>query len=158
MFEQKQKTNITNLKILKIMAKNAQEIQAAKDAVVAFMDKNQGAGWDSEMSRIPLNEGDTVTLTGDVELQKSTSAGVPDWLAFMTAEGYPIGLRQLFRRGNGLKFPENVKTPKEAAAALLDKIGTTDNGLALQLREVRKVESSTRKGKNTYYIFTDYEI
>ena len=140
------------------MAKNAQEIQAAKDAVTAFMDKNQGAGWDSEMSRIPLNEGDTVTLTGDVELQKSTSAGVPDWLAFMTAEGYPIGLRQLFRRGNGLKFPENVKTPKEAAAALLDKIGATDNGLALQLREVRKVESSTRKGKNTYYIFTDYEI
>ena len=140
------------------MAKNAQEIQAAKDTVVAFMDKNQGAGWDSEMSRIPLNEGDTITLTGDVELQKSTSAGVPDWLAFMTAEGYPIGLRQLFRRGNGLKFPANVKTPKEAAAALLDKIGTTENGLALQLREVRKVESSTRKGKNTYYIFTDYEI
>ena len=140
------------------MAKNAQEIQAAKDAVTAFMDKNQGAGWDSEMSRIPLNEGDTVTLTGDVELQKSTSAGVPDWLAFMTAEGYPIGLRQLFRRGNGLKFPENVKTPKEAAAALLDKIGATDNGLALQLKEVRKVESSTRKGKNTYYIFMDYEI
>ena len=140
------------------MAKNAQEIQAAKDAVTAFMDKNQGAGWDSEMSRIPLNEGDTVTLTGDVELQKSTSAGVPDWLAFMTAEGYPIGLRQLFRRGNGLKFPENVKTPKEAAAALLDKIGATENGLALQLREVRKVESSTRKGKNTYYIFEDYEI
>lgn len=158
MFEQKTKNQITNLKISKIMAKNAQEIQAAKDAVTAFMDKNQGAGWDSEMSRIPLNEGDTVTLTGDVELQKSTSAGVPDWLAFMTAEGYPIGLRQLFRRGNGLKFPENVKTPKEAAAALLDKIGTTDNGLALQLREVRKVESSTRKGKNTYYIFTDYEI
>lgn len=140
------------------MAKNAQEIQAAKDAVTAFMDKNQGAGWDSEMSRIPLNEGDTVTLTGDVELQKSTSAGVPDWLAFMTAEGYPIGLRQLFRRGNGLKFPDNVKTPKEAAAALLDKIGGTEHGLALQLREVRKVESSTRKGKNTYYIFTDYEI
>ena len=140
------------------MAKNAQEIQAAKEAVTAFMDKNQGAGWDSEMSRIPLNEGDTVTLTGDVELQKSTSAGVPDWLAFMTAEGYPIGLRQLFRRGNGLKFPENIKTPKEAAAALLDKIGATENGLALQLREVRKVESSTRKGKNTYYIFTDYEI
>lgn len=158
MFEQKTKNQITNLKISKIMAKNAQEIQAAKDAVTAFMDKNQGAGWDSEMSRIPLNEGDTVTLTGDVELQKSTSAGVPDWLAFMTAEGYPIGLRQLFRRGNGLKFPENVKTPKEAAAALLDKIGTTENGLALQLREVRKVESSTRKGKNTYYIFTDYEI
>ena len=158
MFEQKTKNQITNLKISKIMAKNAQEIKAAKDAVVAFMDKNQGAGWDSEMSRIPLNEGDTVTLTGDVELQKSTSAGVPDWLAFMTAEGYPIGLRQLFRRGNGLKFPENVKTPKEAAAALLDKIGATENGLALQLREVRKVESSTRKGKNTYYIFTDYEI
>ena len=158
MFEQKTKNQITNLKISKIMAKNAQEIQAAKDAVTAFMDKNQGAGWDSEMSRIPLNEGDTVTLTGDVQLQKSTPAGVPDWLAFMTAEGYPIGLRQLFRRGNGLKFPENVKTPKEAAAALLDKIGTTDNGLALQLREVRKVESSTRKGKNTYYIFTDYEI
>ena len=140
------------------MAKNAQEIKAAKDTVVAFMDQNQGAGWDSEMSRIPLNEGDTITLTGDVELQKSTSPGVPDWMAFMTAEGYPIGLRQLFRRGNGLKFPENVKTPKEAAAALLDKIGTTDNGLALQLKEVRKVESSTRKGKNTYYIFTDYEI
>lgn len=140
------------------MAKNAQEIQAAKETVVAFMDKNQGAGWDSEMSRIPLNEGDIITLTGDVELQKSTSAGVPDWLAFMTAEGYPIGLRQLFRRGNGLKFPENVKTPKEAAAALLDKIGATENGLALQLKEVRKVESSTRKGKNTYYIFTDYEL
>ena len=140
------------------MAKNAQEIKAAKDTVVAFMEQNQGAGWDSEMSRIPLNEGDTITLTGDVELQKSTSPGVPDWMAFMTAEGYPIGLRQLFRRGNGLKFPENVKTPKEAAVALLDKIGTTDNGLALQLREVRKVESSTRKGKNTYYIFTDYEI
>ena len=140
------------------MAKNAQEIKAAKDTVVAFMDQNQGAGWDSEMSRIPLNEGDTITLTGDVELQKSTSPGVPDWMAFMTAEGYPIGLRQLFRRGNGLKFPENVKTPKEAAEALLDKIGTTENGLALQLREVRKVESSTRKGKNTYYIFTDYEI
>lgn len=140
------------------MAKNAQEIKAAKDTVVAFMNQNQGAGWDSEMSRIPLNEGDTITLTGDVELQKSTSPGVPDWMAFMTAEGYPIGLRQLFRRGNGLKFPENVKTPKEAAEALLDKIGTTENGLALQLREVRKVESSTRKGKNTYYIFTDYEI
>ena len=140
------------------MAKNAQEIQAAKDAVTAFMDKNQGAGWDSEMSRIPLNEGDTITLTGDVELQKSTSPGVPDWMAFMTAEGYPIGLRQLFRRGNGLRFQENVKTPKEAVEALLDKIGTTENGLALQLREVRKVESSTRKGKNTYYIFTDYEI
>lgn len=140
------------------MAKNAQEIKAAKDTVVAFMDQNQGAGWDSEMSRIPLNEGDTITLTGDVELQKSTSPGVPDWMAFMTAEGYPIGLRQLFRRGNGLKFPENVKTPKEAAEALLDKIGTTENGLALQLREVRKVESSTRKGKNTYYIFSDYEI
>lgn len=140
------------------MAKNAQEIKAAKDAVVAFMDKNQGAGWDSEMSRIPLNEGDTITLTGDVELQKSTSPGVPDWMAFMTAEGYPIGLRQLFRRGNGLRFQENVKTPKEAVEALLDKIGTTENGLALQLREVRKVESSTRKGKNTYYIFTDYEI
>ena len=140
------------------MAKNAQEIKAAKDTVVAFMDQNQGAGWDSEMSRIPLNEGDTITLTGDVELQKSTSPGVPDWMAFMTAEGYPIGLRQLFRRGNGLKFPETVKTPKEAAEALLDKIGTTENGLALQLREVRKVESSTRKGKNTYYIFSDYEI
>lgn len=140
------------------MAKNAEAIKAAKDAVIAFMDKNQGAGWDSEMSRIPLNEGDIVTFTGDVEMQKSTSAGVPDWLAFMTKEGYPIGLRQLFRRGNGLKFPENVKTPKEAAEVLLDKIGQMDDGLPLSIKEIRKVESSTRKGKNTYYIFNDYEI
>lgn len=140
------------------MAKNAQEIQAAKNTVTAFMDANQGAGWNSDMSRIPLNKGDVVTLTGDVELQHSTSAGVPDWLAFMSAEGYPIGMRQLFRRGNGLIFPDNVKTPKEAANALLDKIGQTENGLALKLKEVRKVESSTRDGKNTYYIFEDYQF
>ena len=140
------------------MAKNVEVINTAKDAVIAFMDKNQNAGWDSEMSRIPLSEGDIVTLTGMVELQKSTSSGVPDWLAFKSVEGYPIGLRQLFRRGNGLKFPANVKTPKEAAMALLDKIGTTENGLELRLKEVRKMESSTRNGKNTYYIFTDYEI
>lgn len=140
------------------MAKNAEEIKAAKDAVTAFMDANQGAGWDSDMSRIPLDVEDTITLTGDVELQKSTTAGVPDWLAFMTAEGYPIGLRQLFRRGNGLQFPANVKTPKDAAGVLLDKIGQMENGLQLKLKAVRKIESSTRKGKNTYYIFEKYEF
>lgn len=158
MFEQKQKTIITNNKNFKIMAKNAEEIKAMKDKVVAFMDANQNAGWDTDMGRIPLNEGDTITLTGETEMQKSTSPGVPDWLAFVTKEGYPVGLRQLFRRGNGLKFPENVKTPKEAANALIDKICTFENGLQLQLKEVRKVESSARKGKNTYYIFESYEI
>lgn len=140
------------------MAKNAEEIKALKDKVVAFMDANQNAGWDTDMGRIPLNEGDTITLTGETTLQKSTTAGVPDWLAFDTKEGYPIGLRQLFRRGNGLTFPENVKTPKDAASALIDKICTFENGLQLSLKEVRKVESSSRKGKNTYYIFESYTV
>lgn len=140
------------------MAKNAEEIKAMKDKVTAFMDANQNAGWDTEMGRIPLNEGDTITLTGNTELQKSTSPGVPDWLAFVTTEGYPIGLRQLFRRGNGLKFPENVKTPKEAANVLIDKICSMEDGLALKLKAVKKIESSTRNTKNTYYIFEDYEV
>lgn len=141
------------------MAKNAEEIKAMKDAIFAFMDLNQNAGWDSEMGRIPLNDGDVITLTGEVEMQKSTSPGVPDWLAFITKEGYPIGLRQLFRRGNGLRFSENVKTPKEAANALIDKISTFEDGFPLQIKEIRKIESSTRKnGKNTYYIFQDVEI
>lgn len=139
------------------MAKNA-NIEGAKAQVIEFMDKNQNAGWDADMGRIPLNEGDVITLNGGVEMQKSTTAGVPDWLAFTTEQGYPIGMRQLFRRGNGLVFPENVKTPKDAANVLLDKIAQTENGLDLKLKEVRKVESSTRKGKNTYYIFESYEI
>lgn len=122
------------------------------------MDNNKNSGWDDEMSRVPLSKGETITLTGQTELQKSTTPGIPDWLAFVTEEGYPIGLRQLFRRGNGLKYPANVKTPREAALALLDKIAAFDNGLKLQLKDVRKVESSSRDGKNTYYIFEEYEI
>lgn len=140
------------------MAKNVEEIKAMKDKVIAFMDANQNAGWDADMGRIPLNEGDTITLTGETELQKSTSPGVPDWLAFVTIEGYPIGLRQLFRRGNGLKFPENVKTPKEAVNVLIDKCCEMENGLTLRLKEIRKVESSIRRGKNTYYIFEPFEF
>lgn len=140
------------------MAKNVEEVKALIKAVTDFMDTNQGAGWDSNMSRIPLTDGDTITLTGETEMQKSTSAGVPDWLAFVTKEGYPIGLRQLLRCGNGLKFPDNIKTPKEAAEALITKVCQFDNGLQLKLKEVRKVESSTRKGKNTYYIFEEYQF
>ena len=140
------------------MAKNAKEIEKAKSIVTEFMNANVSGGWDSDMSRIPLNNGDIITLTGDVELQKSTTAGVPDWLAFNTKEGYPVGLRQLFRRGNGIKFADTVKTPRDAANALIDKIGTFENGMQLQLKEVRKIESSTRKGKNTYYIFENVEI
>ena len=41
---------------------------------------------------------------------------------------------------------------------LLKKAASLDNGLTLQLKEVRKIESSIRKGKNTYYIFEDTEI
>lgn len=140
------------------MAKNAQEIQALKDKIKAFMKENPNAGWDSDMGRIPLNDGNTITLILNADKQKSPSAGIPDWMAFETKEGYPIGLRQLFRRGNGLIFPANVKTPAEAADALIDKIGALDDGLQLQLKEVRKVESSSRKGKNTYYIFEETQI
>lgn len=140
------------------MAKNADETQKAIATVVAFMDLNKNAGWDDEMSKMPLSKGDTITLTGDVALQKSTTAGIPDWMAFTTIEGYPIGLRQLFRRGNGLKFPEKIKTPREAAQLLLEKCGQMDNGLPLKLKDVKKLESSSREGKNTYYIFEAFEI
>lgn len=140
------------------MAKNVEQIKQAKEAIEAFMNSNQNAGWDDEMSRIPLSKGNVVTLTGDVAMQKSTTAGVPDWLAFETVEGYPIGLRQLFRRGNGLKFPEGVKTPREAANVLIDKCAQMENGLPLTLKEVKKLESSTREGKNTYYVFEAFEF
>lgn len=137
------------------MAKNkAQElVDRFNNLVVAA-----GGGDDPEMSRMPLTPGDVITLTGETTMQKSTSPGIPDWLAFDTKEGYPIGFRQLFRRGNGLIFPENVKTIKEAAKALIDKICTFDDGLRLQLKDIRKVESSSRRGKNTYYIFEEYTI
>lgn len=138
------------------MGKNVDDIKKSKETLDKFMDANQNAGWDGDMGRIPLDSGNTVTLTGEVEIQKSTTPGVPDWMAFLTKEGYPIGLRQLFRRGNGLQFPKEVKSPKQAKDVLLDKIATTDDGLALTLKEVKKIESSSRKGKNTYYIFEDY--
>lgn len=139
------------------MGKNV-DFDEAKKQVNDFMNNNKNSGWDDEMSRVPLFKGETITLTGQTGLQKSTTPGIPDWLAFVTEEGYPIGLRQLFRRGNGLKYPANVKTPREAALTLIDKIAAFDNGLKLQLKDVRKVESSSRDGKNTYYIFEEYEI
>lgn len=140
------------------MAKNAQEIENLKKSIFEFMNANQGAGYDSEMARIPLHKGDTVTLTGETELQKSTTPGVPDWLAFKTVEGHVIGLRQLFRRGNGIKYPENAKTPRDAANCLIDKVCSFDNGLALKIKEVRKVDSSTREGKNTYILFEEFDM
>lgn len=139
------------------MAKNEQEKQALKNKVKAAMDKNT-ARWSGDMSNIPLFDGDVITLTGDTTVVKSTTPGVPDWDAFVTKQGYPISYSQLFRRGNGLKFPDNVKTPMEAADAFIDKICEVDDGLTLQLKTVRKMESSTRKNKNTYYIFEDMEI
>lgn len=139
------------------MAKNADDIKKLQDIAIALLDGNNN-GWDDAMARMPLNEGDTLTFTGEAEMQKSTSPGVPDWAALLTKEGYPIGYRQLARRGNGLKFKDEVKTPKDAIRAIIEKAASLDNGLTLQLKEVRKIESSTRKGKNTYYIFEDTEI
>lgn len=136
------------------MAKNVEQI---KNEVIAFMDSHKSGGWDSDMGRVPLMAGQVITLTGEVALQKSTTPSVPDWLAFMTTDGYPIGLRQLFRRGNGLNFGE-ARTPKEAAIKLLDKVAASEGGLSLTLNAVRKIESSTRNGKNTYYIFMPIEI
>ena len=89
---------------------------------------------------------------------QNTTPGVPDWAAVTTVEGYNIGFRQFTRRGNGLKYPAEVTTPAQAIAALIKKAAELENGLTLRLKEVRKVESSTRKGKNTYYIFEDTEI
>lgn len=139
------------------MAKNAQEIQALKDKVHAAMQKN-AARWSGEMANVPLFAGDTITLTGETDTIKSTTPGVPDWDAFLTKEGFPISYSQLFRKGNGLKFPANVKTPTEAADALIDKIGAMDDGLPLNIRDVKKRESSTRNTKNTYMFFEPIEI
>lgn len=139
------------------MAKNAQEIQALKDKVHNAMQAN-AARWSGDMANVPLFAGDTVTLTGEPIKVKSTTPGVPDWDAFETKEGFPISFSQLFRKGNGLKFPAAVKTPAEAADALIDKIGSMDDGLPLVVRDVKKRESSTRNTKNTYMFFEAIDI
>ena len=139
------------------MAKNAEEIKALKDKIHSAMQRN-AARWSGEMANVPLFAGDIITLTGETDTIKSTTAGVPDWDAFLTKEGYPISFSQLFRKGNGLLYPENVKTPEEAADALIDKIGAMENGLALTIKDIRKRESSIRPTKNTYYIFENVEI
>lgn len=139
------------------MSKNAQEIQALKDKVHAAMQKN-AARWSGEMANVPLFAGDTITLTGETDTIKSTTPGVPDWDAFLTKEGFPISYSQLFRKGNGLKYPANVKTPTEAADALIDKIGAMDDGLPLNIRDVKKRDRNVGTGKNTYMFFEPIEI
>ena len=139
------------------MAKNATEIKKMQDTAISLLDGNSN-GWDGELSRMPLTDGDTLTFTGESALQKSTTAGIPNWAALITKEGYPIGYRQLARRGNGLTFAAEVKTPKDAIKAIIAKAAALDDGLQLQLKEVRKIESSSRKGKNTYYIFEPMAI
>ena len=139
------------------MGKNV-DANKAKESVKKFMDSNSNAGWDSDFGRVPLGKGETLTFTGDVEEQVSTSPGVPNWMAFVTVEGYPIALRQMFRRGNGITYPANVNTPRKAAEFFIDKCTSFDKGLQLKIKEVRKVESSTRDGKNTYYIFESVDL
>lgn len=133
------------------MAKNVDElVKKAKD--IAPFAENETFG------NIALAEGDTITLTGETTTVKSTTPGVKDWPAFVTKEGYNIGYRQFTRRGNGLKYPAEVQSPSDAIEALVRKAAELEDGLTLQLKQVRKVESSTRKGKNTYYIFEDTDI
>lgn len=133
------------------MAKNVDELVKKAQEIAPFAE-NETFG------TIALTEGDTLTITGETTTVKSTTPGVPDWAAVTTEEGYNIGYRQFTRRGNGLKYPAEVTTPAQAIAALIKKAAELENGLTLRLKEVRKVESSTRKGKNTYYIFEDTEI
>lgn len=136
------------------MAKNLDE---TKKAVHEFMSNNKGGGWSDPMARMPLFKGQTVTFTGDTELQHSNNPDIPNWLAFMTTDGVPVGLRQLFRRGNGLSFGE-ANTPEKAVDLFIDACATLENGLSLKLADVKKVESSSRDGKNTYYIFEPFDF
>lgn len=139
------------------MGKNV-DAAKAKASVKKFMDANPNAGWDANFGNVPLGKGETLTFTGEVAEQVSTSPGVPNWMAFTTNEGYPIALRQMFRRGNGITYPANIDTPRKAAEFLIDKCASFDKGLQLKIKEVRKVESSTRDGKNTYYIFESIDL
>lgn len=139
------------------MGKNVDAVKA-KAEVKKFMDANPTAGWDSAFGNVPISKGKTLTFTGEVAAQTSTTPGIPNWMAYVTTEGYPIALRQMFRRGNGITYPAKIDTPRKAADFLIDKCTSLSNGLQLKIKDVLKIESSTREGKNTYYVFEPIDL
>lgn len=139
------------------MAKNVEEKKALLDVLTKSVEKNK-ARWTSNMSTVPVREGQVLTFSGEIKEQVSTTAGVPNWDAFTTVEGFPIALGQIARRNNGLIFPQDCVTSDKALEAFISKCCEYDNGLSLTIKEVVKIESSSRKGKNTYYIFEEFTI
>ena len=136
------------------MAKNVEE---SKNALKEYFAANPQGGWSNDMGRIPLSAGDVITLNGKVEKQKSTAIGMPDWMALLTDEGFPISLRQLARRGNGLEYPTEIQTSEQALFYLLDKIATTEKGLSLKVRENRKMQNAQGR-VSSYLLFESVEL
>lgn len=130
------------------MAKNVDEMVSKAIELAPFAEGET-------FGQIALTKGDSLTFTGEVTEVKAPNITAGKWAALVTKEGYNIGFRQITRRGNGLIFPETVKTPIEAIKVFITAAASAEDGLKLTLANVRKVESSTRDTKNTYYIFEE---
>ena len=105
-----------------------------------------------ECGTIPVCSGQTLHFTGETATQKG-SGDVPDWISLETVEGYHVGLRQVARNGNGISFNEGVNDVPSKVCAFIDACP-----VALTVHDVKKVESSSRNGKNSYYIFEPVTI
>ena len=105
-----------------------------------------------ECGNIPVCSGQVLHFTGETAPQKG-NGDVPDWLSLETVEGYHVGLRQVARNGNGISFADGVNDVPSKICAFIDACP-----IALTVHDVKKVESSSRSGKNSYYIFEPVTI
>ena len=128
--------------------KNTVDKSASKQLVMEHF----ANGVAKECGTIPVCSGQTLHFTGETAPQKG-SGDVPDWISLETLEGYHVGLRQVARNGNGLTFPDGINDVPSKVCAFIDACPIT-----LTVKDVKKVASSTRDGKNSYYIFEPVDI
>lgn len=128
--------------------KNTVDKSASKQLVMDHF----ANGVAKECGTIPVCSGQTLHFTGETAPQKG-SGDVPDWLSLETAEGYHIGLRQIARNGNGISFADGINDVPSKVCAFIDACP-----IELTVHDVKKVESSSRNGKNSYYIFNPVTI
>ncbi len=109
---------------------------------------------DDKMSRnvrnMPIAKGDKLTFTGETKVVDTEIGGQKvTYGVFNTAEGFEVPFSQIARRNNGLNIASATigEAVKEFAARI------PDDGLAVVVADVKKVESSFNDGKQTYLRF-----
>lgn len=124
-----------------------QELNQQLEQVLAHLGDDKMA---RNLRNMPIAKGDKLTFTGETAVvnteigNNKVSYGV-----FKTAEGFDVPFSQIARRNNGLQLTSN--TIGEAVKEFASRI--TDDGYAVTVADVKKVESSFSDGKQTYYRF-----